>query len=124
MSLLLAQERPRCLGRHRHAEHLHQLARQLCVRGTGDLQPITAPQARKNVYVDGIAASIASVIAMAGDTVYMPKNAMMMIHNPWGVVVGNAEHAETCGFPGQDPWGSCCRLYVEDRHQNVGGDPI
>lgn len=43
------------------------------------------------VYVDGLAASIASVIAMAGDTVKMPRNAMMMIHNPWTWGVGNAE---------------------------------
>lgn len=35
----------------------------------------------KNVYIDGLAASIASVIAMAGDNIYMPTNAMMMIHN-------------------------------------------
>jgi len=35
------------------------------------------------VYVDGIAASIASVIAMAGDDVRMSSNALMMIHNPW-----------------------------------------
>jgi ATP-dependent Clp protease protease subunit len=48
-------------------------------------------KARKNVYVDGIAASIASVIAMAGDTVYMPKNAMMMVHNPMSIVIGYAE---------------------------------
>lgn len=44
-----------------------------------------------NVYVDGLAASIASVIAMAGDTVYMPKNAMLMVHNPWTIAMGNAE---------------------------------
>ncbi len=42
------------------------------------------------VYVDGLAASIASVIAMAGDTVVMPRNAMMMIHNPWTIGWGNA----------------------------------
>jgi ATP-dependent Clp protease protease subunit len=46
--------------------------------------------AEKHVYVDGIAASIASLIAMAGDVVYMPANAMMMIHNPWGISMGNA----------------------------------
>ena len=44
-----------------------------------------------NVYVDGLAASIASVIAMSGDTIYMPANAMLMIHNPWTMAVGNAE---------------------------------
>jgi len=47
--------------------------------------------AEKNIYVDGIAASIASLIAMAGDNIYMPANAMMMIHNPWGFAMGNAQ---------------------------------
>lgn len=44
-----------------------------------------------NVYVDGLAASIASVIAMAGDTVYMPENSMLMLHNPSTIVFGNAD---------------------------------
>lgn len=43
-----------------------------------------------NVYVDGLAASIASVIAMSGDAIFMPSNSMMMIHNPWTMAVGNA----------------------------------
>ncbi|AWH78833.1 head maturation protease, ClpP-related [Clostridioides difficile] len=37
----------------------------------------------KTVYVDGIAASIASVIALAGDKVVIPENAYFMIHKPW-----------------------------------------
>lgn len=44
-----------------------------------------------NVYVDGLAASAASLVAMAGDQVIMPENAMMMIHNPMGLVMGNAD---------------------------------
>lgn len=44
----------------------------------------------KNVYIDGLAASIASVIAMAGDRVIMPSNSMMMIHNAWTYAVGNS----------------------------------
>ena len=48
-------------------------------------------KANITVYIDGLAASIASVIAMAGDTVIMPKNTMMMVHNPWTLAVGNAE---------------------------------
>ncbi len=48
-------------------------------------------KAQVNVYIDGIAASIASLIAMAGDTVIMPTNAMMMVHNPWTIAVGNAD---------------------------------
>lgn len=47
-------------------------------------------KAEVEVHIDGIAASIASVIAMAGDKIIMPENAMMMIHNPWGFAVGEA----------------------------------
>lgn len=43
-----------------------------------------------DVEVDGLAASIASLIAMAGDTVRMASNAMMMIHAPLTGVWGNA----------------------------------
>ena len=42
------------------------------------------------VRVDGVAASAASMIAMAGDTVEMPENAYLMIHNPWMMAVGDA----------------------------------
>lgn len=44
----------------------------------------------KTVYVDGMAASIASVIALAGDRVVVPANAFMMIHKPWAWGEGNA----------------------------------
>ena len=46
--------------------------------------------ARIEVDVDGIAASIASVIAMAGDEIRMAGNAMMMIHDPHGMTMGSA----------------------------------
>ncbi|WP_210146183.1 head maturation protease, ClpP-related [Staphylococcus sp. GDY8P31P] len=42
------------------------------------------------VNIDGLAASIASVIAMAGDTVNMPNNAVLMIHNAWTNVTGDS----------------------------------
>lgn len=42
------------------------------------------------VIINGYAGSIASVIAMAGDTVKMPSNAMFMIHNPLSMVYGNS----------------------------------
>jgi ATP-dependent Clp protease protease subunit len=42
------------------------------------------------VWIDGIAASIASRIAMAGDEVVMPENAMLMLHDPSGLVMGTA----------------------------------
>jgi ATP-dependent Clp endopeptidase proteolytic subunit ClpP len=47
--------------------------------------------AKVTTYIDGIAASIASVIALAGDKVIMAENAMYMMHNPYGSCCGNAE---------------------------------
>lgn len=41
-------------------------------------------------YVDGVAYSIASLIAMAGHEVRIAANGMLMIHAPWGMAVGNA----------------------------------
>lgn len=45
--------------------------------------------AKVTVKVMGVAASAASVIAMAGDEVLMGTGSVMMIHNAWGLVVGN-----------------------------------
>lgn len=47
--------------------------------------------ARIIVDIDGMAASIASVIAMAGDEIRIAKNAMMMIHDPWAMAAGSAD---------------------------------
>ena len=41
--------------------------------------------------VDGVAASMASVIFMAGSNRIMPENALLMIHNPWAARIGDAE---------------------------------
>jgi ATP-dependent Clp protease protease subunit len=46
-------------------------------------------QAEVTVKVMGIAASAASIIAMAGDNVLMGTGSMLMIHNAWGMVIGN-----------------------------------
>lgn len=43
------------------------------------------------VKVMGVAASAASLIAMAGDKIVMPKNTFMMVHNPWSFAMGNAD---------------------------------
>jgi ATP-dependent protease ClpP protease subunit len=49
-----------------------------------------------DVVVDGLAASAASFIAMAGDTITMARNAMLMIHDGLCVTIGNAaDHAKT-----------------------------
>lgn len=43
------------------------------------------------VHIDAMAASIASIIAMAGDRIVMAESATMMIHDPWGVAVGGSD---------------------------------
>ena len=45
----------------------------------------------KTVYIDGLAGSIASVIALAGDKVIIPSNAYFMIHKPWCSSTGDAK---------------------------------
>lgn len=47
--------------------------------------------AQKTIHIDGIAASMASVIAMAGDKVIMPRTALMFVHKPWTLAAGNAD---------------------------------
>lgn len=58
--------------------------------GTAIYNQLRRHPAQKIVHVDGFACSIASVIAMAGDRVIMPRNTMMMIHNMWMMAMGNA----------------------------------
>ncbi|MBF0035803.1 Clp protease ClpP [Citrobacter freundii] len=60
-----------------------------------------------NIYIDGMAASMASVIAMLPNaTVSIPENAWVMIHNPWGGMMGNAdelrEYADLLGRHGKN----------------------
>lgn len=58
--------------------------------GTAIYNALVQHPAVVNVTVDGIAASIASVIAMAGDDIAMAAGATMMIHEPFAMVIGNA----------------------------------
>lgn len=48
------------------------------------------PAPVKEVSIEGVAVSVASLIAMAGDTVAMALNSLMMIHAPWISTIGNA----------------------------------
>jgi ATP-dependent protease ClpP protease subunit len=51
---------------------------------------LVAHKAAVTVYVDSLAASIGSVIAMAGEKIVMAKHSTMMIHDPYGLAIGNA----------------------------------
>ncbi len=50
------------------------------------------------VKIDGIAASAASVIAMAGTTVLMAPTALMMVHNPLTIAIGDSEEMQKAIF--------------------------
>ena len=58
--------------------------------GTAIYNQLKRHPAHKTVYIDGFACSVASVIAMAGDEIVMPRNALMMVHNMWMYAQGNA----------------------------------
>ncbi len=58
--------------------------------GTAIYNALIGHKARITTQIDGMALSMASVVAMAGDTIVMADNAMMMIHNPWTFAMGDA----------------------------------
>ena len=58
--------------------------------GLGIYNILKRHKGRKTVYVDGLAGSIASIIAMVGDEIIVPSNSFIMIHKPLCGVFGNA----------------------------------
>jgi ATP-dependent Clp protease, protease subunit len=64
--------------------------------GVAIMNLLKAQKKPVDVFVDGIAASAASIIAMAGDTITMGKSAMMMVHNAWTVCAGDGEDMRKC----------------------------
>ena len=52
-------------------------------------------QGKTTIVIDGVAASAGSMVAMAGDRVVMPDNALLMIHNCWSMAAGDAESLRT-----------------------------
>tara|TARA_R100000664_G_scaffold30451_1_gene43013 strand:- start:378 stop:1412 length:1035 start_codon:yes stop_codon:yes gene_type:complete len=48
-------------------------------------------EAKTTVYIEGIAASIATIIALGADEVVMSENSLFMIHNAWGGTMGDAK---------------------------------
>ena len=58
--------------------------------GLGIYNILKRHKGRKTVYVDGLAGSIASIIAMVGDEIIVPSNSFIMIHKPLCGVCGNA----------------------------------
>lgn len=74
---------------------------------------LKAHSARIVVHIDGVAASIASVIAMAGDEIRISEAAFVMIHNPAGVCFGEAADMRQMADMLEKVRGSVIDVYVE-----------
>lgn len=69
--------------------------------------------AKIEVHVDGVAASIASIIAMAGDKIHMAENAYMMIHNPWTIAIGDSSEMLKAAELLEDLRGTLAKTYAK-----------
>lgn len=59
-------------------------------QGWGIFNALNEYKGKKIIHIDGIAASMASVVALAGDEIYMSENSLFMIHNPSSHTRGSA----------------------------------
>ena len=84
-----------------------------------------AEQNAVRVFVDGLAGSIASVIAFAGSTPpKIPSNAFLMIHNPWALVEGNAEDLRKMADDLEVISGGILNVYMDHVKEGVTEDQI
>lgn len=74
-------------------------------------------KAKVIVHIDGLAASIASVIAMAGDEIRMSESGFLMIHNAWGIAFGSAAEMRTMADLLDKTTGSIRDVYVARTQQ-------
>lgn len=80
--------------------------------------------AYKTVYVDGLAASIASVIVMAGDEIIMPANSYLMIHKAWTYAMGNANDLRETADRLENIEQTIVDTYMENVADDVAEDDI
>ena len=59
--------------------------------GTSIYNALKQHPANVVVHIDGLAASISSIIALAGNEIRMSENAFFMIHEPWSMVIGSSD---------------------------------
>ncbi len=71
------------------------------------------------VTIAGLAASSASVIAMAGDEIKIPENAYIMIHNPWGFVSGESKDFEEAASLFRQFEETCAKVYAGKSGKDV-----
>jgi ATP-dependent Clp protease protease subunit len=74
---------------------------------------LTQHKATVECYVDGLAASAAFTIAMAGDEIHISESAMMMCHNAWGMCMGYAEDMQDTADLLNKISGVMCGIYSQ-----------
>lgn len=85
--------------------------------GVAIYNALRSHKARVVVTVDGMAASAASLVAMAGDEVRMNRGSQMMVHAPWGAVIGNADDMAK----GAEIFGKLADSYADIYAHRAGG---
>lgn len=80
---------------------------------------LLAHQGNVAVIVDAMAASSASLIAMAGDTITMRAGSQMMIHGPSGVAYGKAKDLESYAESARKLGRGMAEIYAEKSGENV-----
>ena len=81
-------------------------------------------KAYKRAYIDGIGASMASVIPFAANEVYIPSNAFLMIHNPWTFAMGNSTDLRKVADDLDDISAGIVNVYEENLKEGVNIDTI
>lgn len=79
---------------------------------------------KKIVTVDGIAASIASIIALAGDEIIISKSAQFMIHKPWIQCSGNASELRAAEDVLDKCQKSITAIYMENVLEGISEETI
>lgn len=81
-------------------------------------------KAKKTVHIDGLAASMASAIALVGDKVYIPSNAFMMIHKPLTIAIGNSSDFRKLADDLDTIESGLTKIYEDNLQEGVQMDTI
>ena len=88
--------------------------------GTAIYNALREHGARVITQIDGVAASIASIIALAGDEVHIAEGAFFMIHNPFMVAIGDAEEMRRAADLLDKVRGQLAAVYVRKTGMDLG----
>lgn len=75
--------------------------------------------AKKTAYVEGLAASSASLIPFACDTIIIPSSAQLMIHNPWTIAMGNANDFRKMADTLDQIAQSLVNIYIDNAKEGI-----